>query len=120
MLLRLAFGGNVPKLGVMPAVATGPMIRREIGDDHICLLTFDRPESGANIFDAATLDELNEHLDFVENERSLRGLIITSANKSIFVAGADLKTLLKQAQTGDLRAFIAVGQRILNRPAELR
>src|SRR6267142_6593666 len=103
----------------MPVVATAPMIRREIGDDRICLLTFDRPESGANIFDTATLDELNEHLDFVENDSSLRGLIITSAKKSIFVAGADLKTLLKQAQTGDLRAFIAEGQRILNRLAEL-
>src|SRR5437016_751485 len=105
---------------IMPAVVTGSMIRREIGDDQICLLTFDRPDSSANIFDAATLDELNEHLDFVENESSLRGLIITSAKKSIFVAGADLKTLLKQAQTGDLRAFIAEGQRILNRLAELR
>jgi 3-hydroxyacyl-CoA dehydrogenase/enoyl-CoA hydratase/3-hydroxybutyryl-CoA epimerase len=96
------------------------MIRREIGDDRICLLTFDRPESGANIFDAATLDELNEHLDFVENEASLRGLIIASAKKSIFVAGADLKTLLQQTQSGDLRAFIAHGQRILSRLAELK
>ncbi len=103
----------------MAAVATGPMIRREIGGDHVCVLTFDRPESGANIFDAATLDQLNEHLDFVENESSLGGLIITSAKKSIFIAGADLKTLLKQAQTGDMRAFIAEGQRILNRLAEL-
>ena len=104
----------------MPAVATGPMIRREIGDDHVCLLVFDRPESGANIFDAATLDELNEHLDFVENDASLRGLIIASAKKSIFVAGADLKTLLQQAQNGDMRAFIAHGQRVLNRLAELK
>jgi 3-hydroxyacyl-CoA dehydrogenase/enoyl-CoA hydratase/3-hydroxybutyryl-CoA epimerase len=105
---------------VMPAVATGPMIRREIGDDYVCLLVFDRPESGANIFDAATLDELNEHLDFVENDASLRGLIIVSAKKSIFVAGADLKTLLQQAQSGDMRAFIAHGQRVLNRLAELK
>src|SRR5436190_7589355 len=120
MLLRLAFGGNVPKLGVMPAVATGPMIRREIGDDHVCLLVFDRPESGANIFDAATLDELNEHLGFVENNGLLSGLIIASAKKSIFVAGADLKTLLQQAQSGDMRAFIAQGQRVLNRLAELK
>src|SRR5437870_4743784 len=105
---------------IMPAVVTGSMIRREIGDDQICLLTFDRPDSAANIFDAATLDELNEHLDFVENERSLCGVIITSAKKSIFIAGADLKTLLEQAQTGDMRAFIAQGQRIFNRLAELR
>ena len=104
----------------MPAVATGPMIRREIGDDHVCLLVFDRPESGANIFDAATLDELNEHLDSVENDASLHGLIIASAKKSIFVAGADLKTLLQQAQDDDMRAFIAHGQRVLNRLAELK
>jgi len=96
------------------------MIRREIGDDQLCLLTFDRPDSGANIFDAVTLDELNEQLDFVENESSLRGVIIASAKKSIFIAGADLKTLLEQAQTRDMRAFIAEGQRILNRLAELQ
>jgi 3-hydroxyacyl-CoA dehydrogenase/enoyl-CoA hydratase/3-hydroxybutyryl-CoA epimerase len=96
------------------------MIRREIGDDQICLLTFDRPESGANIFDAVTLDELNEHLDFVENDASLRGLIIASAKKSIFIAGADLKTLLQQAQSGGMREFIAKGQRIFDRLADLK
>src|SRR6266700_7838805 len=104
----------------MPAVATASMIRREIADDRICLLTFDRPESGANIFDAATLDELSEHLDFVENDASLRGLIIASAKKSIFIAGADLKTLLQQAQSGEMREFIAKGQRIFDRFADLK
>src|SRR5438477_5873487 len=101
----------------MPAVVSAPMIRRETSDDQICLLTFDRPDSGANIFDAATLDELNEHLDFVENDASLRGLIIASAKKSIFIAGADLKTLLQQAQSGDMRAFIAKGQEVFKRLA---
>src|SRR6266850_6831174 len=105
---------------IMPAVATTPMIRRETGDDHICVLTFDRPNSGANIFDVATLDELNEHLDAVEKDSSLRGLIIASAKKSIFIAGADLKTLLQKAQSGELRAFIAEGQRIFNRIAALK
>jgi len=105
---------------LMPAVTTASMIRREIGDDHICVLTFDRPESGANIFDDATLDELNEHLDFIENDVALRGLVIASAKKSIFVAGADLKTLLQQAQTGDMRAFIAKGQQTFSRLADLK
>jgi 3-hydroxyacyl-CoA dehydrogenase/enoyl-CoA hydratase/3-hydroxybutyryl-CoA epimerase len=104
----------------MSAVATAPMIRREIGDDHICTLIFDRSESGANIFDADTLDELNEHLDFVESDASLRGLIVASAKKAIFVAGADLKTLLQQAQVGGMRAFIAKGQQVFNRLAGLK
>jgi 3-hydroxyacyl-CoA dehydrogenase/enoyl-CoA hydratase/3-hydroxybutyryl-CoA epimerase len=96
------------------------MIRRETGDDHICVLTFDRPDSGANIFDAATLDELNEHLDAVEKDASLRGLIIASAKKSIFVAGADLKTLLQGAQSGEMRKFIERGQQVFNRLADLK
>ena len=104
----------------MPAVGNLPMIQREIGDDHICVLTFDRPDSGANIFDAATLDELNEHLDAVEKDASLRGLIIASAKKSIFVAGADLKTLLQAAKTGEMRGFIERGQQVFNRLADLK
>jgi 3-hydroxyacyl-CoA dehydrogenase / enoyl-CoA hydratase / 3-hydroxybutyryl-CoA epimerase len=99
--------------------ATEPMIRREI-DNGICLLTFDRPDSGANIFDAATLRDLREQLDFIEAEPSLAGLIITSAKKSIFIAGADLKTLLRQAQTGEMRAFIAEGQRVFTRITALK
>jgi 3-hydroxyacyl-CoA dehydrogenase/enoyl-CoA hydratase/3-hydroxybutyryl-CoA epimerase len=96
------------------------MIRRETSDDHICVLTFDRPDSGANIFDAATLDELNEQLDAVEKDASLRGLILVSAKKSIFVAGADLKTLLQGAKTGEMREFIERGQQVFNRLANLR
>ena len=96
------------------------MIRRETGDDHICVLTFDRPSSGANIFDATTLDDLNEHLDAVEKDASLRGLIIASAKKSIFVAGADLKTLLQAAKTGEMRGFIEPGQQVFNRLADLK
>src|SRR5438874_7484912 len=104
----------------MPAVASLPLIQRAIGNDRVCILTFDRPESGANIFDAATMKELDEHVDAIERDESLRGLIITSAKKSVFIAGADLKTLLQQAPTGEMRGFIAKGQRGFNRIAGLK
>src|SRR6266566_7506509 len=103
----------------MSVTATASMIQREI-DHGICLLTFDRPESGANIFDAATLRDLDQQLDFIEEEDSLEGVVILSAKKSIFIAGADLKTLLHQAQTGEMGGFIAEGQRIFNRLVALK
>src|SRR6184192_541151 len=103
----------------MAEISVAPTIRREI-DDSICVLTFDRPASGANIFDAAALSDLDQQLDFIEGEDSLEGVVILSAKKSIFIAGADLKTLLHQAQTGEMRAFIAEGQRIFNRLAALK
>jgi 3-hydroxyacyl-CoA dehydrogenase/enoyl-CoA hydratase/3-hydroxybutyryl-CoA epimerase len=103
----------------MSVTATASMIQREV-DNGICLLTFDRPESGANIFDAATMADLEQQLDAIEQDDSLGGVVILSAKKSIFIAGADLKTLLRQAQTGEMRAFIAAGQRIFNRLAALK
>src|SRR5213078_1674209 len=103
----------------MSVTATASMIQREI-DHGICVLTFDRPESGANIFDAATLSDLDQQLDFIEEEDSLEGVVILSAKKSIFIAGADLKTLLHQAQTGEMGGFITEGQRIFNRLAALK
>jgi 3-hydroxyacyl-CoA dehydrogenase / enoyl-CoA hydratase / 3-hydroxybutyryl-CoA epimerase len=96
------------------------MIRREIDNEGICVLMFDRPDSGANIFDAATLQDLSGHLDFIEKQTGLKGVIVTSAKKSIFVAGADLQTLLRQAEAGEMRAFIAEGQRIFNRLTALK
>lgn len=107
-------------MNAMTATAAEAPVRREVSDDGICVLTFDRPDSGANIFDAATMRSLGEQLEFVENDSSLKGLILISAKKSIFVAGADLQTLLRQAQMGELRAFIAEGQRVFNRIAALK
>ncbi len=104
----------------MSSSSSAATIRREIGSDGICLLTFDRPDSGANIFDADALRDLSGHLDFIEGADEITGVIVTSAKKSIFIAGADLQTLLRQAQTGEMRAFIAEGQRIFNRMAALR
>ena len=95
------------------------MIHREIGDDGICTLTFDRPDSGANIFDAPTMESLREHVEAIEKDSSIKGVIVISAKKSIFIAGADLKTLLRQAQTGEMRGFIAEGQKVFNRLAAL-
>jgi 3-hydroxyacyl-CoA dehydrogenase/enoyl-CoA hydratase/3-hydroxybutyryl-CoA epimerase len=103
----------------MTATATASMIHREIGDDGICILTFDRPDSGANIFDAPTMQSLREHVEAIEKDSSIKGVIVISAKKSIFIAGADLKTLLKQAQTGEMRGFIAEGQKVFNRLAAL-
>jgi 3-hydroxyacyl-CoA dehydrogenase / enoyl-CoA hydratase / 3-hydroxybutyryl-CoA epimerase len=104
----------------MSSSSAALLIRREVGDDGVCVLIFDRPDSGANIFDAAALRDLDAQLDFIEKEAGLKGVIVTSAKKSIFIAGADLQTLLRQAPSGEMRAFIAEGQRIFNRLAALK
>jgi len=100
--------------------SSGPAIKREIRDDQICVLTFDRPDSAANIFDAQTLTELGEHLEFVAKSPELKGLILTSAKRSIFIAGADLKSMSQAASADDIRKLIELGQNVFNQLAALR
>ena len=89
-------------------------IRRRVTGDGICVLTFDRPGSTANVFDASTLEELNRHLDFIAGAPDLKGLVIESAKESIFIAGADLRGLVG-ASEDELSRLIALGQSVFNR-----
>jgi 3-hydroxyacyl-CoA dehydrogenase/enoyl-CoA hydratase/3-hydroxybutyryl-CoA epimerase len=92
-------------------------IHREVLETGVHILTFDRPDSVANIFDAATLRELNDQLDGIE--RGASGVVFISAKPGIFIAGADLHAL--ETLTGDgLREFIELGQNVFNRIAGLR
>src|SRR5690242_11089391 len=86
-------------------------IRRLVRDDQVCVLTFDRPGSSANIFDQRTLAELEQEIDFVAKASNLKGLVFTSAKNSIFIAGADLKSL-SEVSLGEIRELIEQGQRV--------
>src|SRR5207302_2228008 len=94
-------------------------IRREIHDEDICVFTFDRAESSANIFNRATLEELNKQLDEIGGNETLAGVVFISAKPAIFIAGADLSAL-RNFSKSDLRHFIELGQRVFDKIAALR
>ncbi|HWZ95105.1 MAG TPA: 3-hydroxyacyl-CoA dehydrogenase NAD-binding domain-containing protein [Opitutaceae bacterium] len=87
--------------------------------DGICLLTFDRPESSANIFDFATLNELDAHVAALENEAGLKGVILMSAKPKIFIAGADLHALAQNTDEAALADIIDLGHRVFTRLGQL-
>src|SRR5437762_6369593 len=97
-----------------------PSILRHVTDDQVCVLTFDRPNSSANVFNKATLDELDSHLDFITGDDLIKGVVLTSAKASIFVAGADIKSIAKDTGENDLREFIELGQSVFDRLAQLK
>lgn len=107
-----------------PALASSPAVEKAVNlvprDDGICLVTFDRPGSSANVFDLRTLDELAQELEFIERQTELKGVIFVSAKRSIFIAGADLNAIRKVASVEDARNYIERGQAVMNRIAALR
>jgi 3-hydroxyacyl-CoA dehydrogenase/enoyl-CoA hydratase/3-hydroxybutyryl-CoA epimerase len=88
-------------------------------ESGIAVLTFDRPESSANIFDQATFDELNEHLNVLTGDSSVRGLIIRSAKPKIFIAGADLNGFTQDLTAEKLAFLVEQGQKTFDRLAAL-
>ncbi len=72
-------------------------------DGHVATLTVDRPEA-RNALDAATVTEVHAALDRVETDDSLRALIVTGAGEKVFVAGADIRTLLARTTRDVLAA----------------
>lgn len=111
---------TTPVEGVNTTLMETPeLIRRHVTDENICVLTFDRPDSAANIFDKAALMELSDHINYVMCNSHIKGLVLTSAKKSIFIAGADLTQLSKAKTPDELRDMIELGQVVFNRLATL-
>lgn len=94
-------------------------VRHSVRDDQICVVTFDRPDSAANIFDRRALVELGEELDFIAQTPQLKGVIFTSAKRSIFIAGADLKSMSEATSSSEIRELVTLGQIVMNRIAAL-
>jgi 3-hydroxyacyl-CoA dehydrogenase/enoyl-CoA hydratase/3-hydroxybutyryl-CoA epimerase len=92
-------------------------IRREITEEGVCVLTFDRPDSTVNLFDRATLEELEQYLDGLGD--GLRGLVLQTAKAKIFSAGADLHAIRKMNET-ELEAIVGLGQRVFNKLADVK
>ncbi len=95
-------------------------ITRSTSPDGVCVLTFDRPQSAANVFDRATLEELEAHLGAIENDTTVRGLILASAKPKIFIAGADLNAFAKDADERALHDMVNYGHRIFTRLGRMK
>ena len=96
-----------------------PNLRTQTLEDGICVLTFDRPDSSANIFDSATLAELDAEIDrLAKPETQAKGLILTSAKPAIFVAGADLRGV-QTMSAEQMSAFMTLGQTVFSKIAAL-
>jgi 3-hydroxyacyl-CoA dehydrogenase/enoyl-CoA hydratase/3-hydroxybutyryl-CoA epimerase len=110
---------SVAMAAALTSTPASGFIRRDVTDDNVCVLTFDRPESTANIFDRATLLELNSQLNWIVCNANLKGLVLASEKNSIFIAGADLQSLSKAKTREELREIIELGQSVFNRIAAL-
>lgn len=96
-----------------------PCFHKEVDAEGVCWLTFDMPGASANVWNADTLDEFDCHIEELHRDNSVRALVIRSAKERVFIAGADLKTVLTAPQE-DLHTLLSLGQDVFTHLESLR
>ncbi len=109
---------TTPYLAGHPAPAGPPAFSRELDATGVAWLTFDQPNSAANLWSEATLRQFVWHIEQIERTPAVRGLVIRSAKPGIFIAGADLKSLRKLCPAR-MEQLIWLGQAAFDRLARL-
>jgi 3-hydroxyacyl-CoA dehydrogenase/enoyl-CoA hydratase/3-hydroxybutyryl-CoA epimerase len=89
--------------------------RSEVDQQHIFWLYFDKANESVNSFNQAVLDELNQIVDSIANQKDLIGVVFCSGKKKGFIAGADIKELSGFSNADDAVAFIRFGQRVFDK-----
>jgi 3-hydroxyacyl-CoA dehydrogenase/enoyl-CoA hydratase/3-hydroxybutyryl-CoA epimerase/3-hydroxyacyl-CoA dehydrogenase/enoyl-CoA hydratase/3-hydroxybutyryl-CoA epimerase/enoyl-CoA isomerase len=90
--------------------------RWETTPDSIAILTFDQPDSRANVMSTPVLAELERVVGEIEAKPGLRGLILRSGKPGMFIAGADLRELGAAGSDREQhRAMIQRGLRLFER-----
>lgn len=99
---------------------SGPPAFRFEERDNFGFLIFDMPDKSVNLFNEASLRDLDDILDELAEKFHLKALLITSAKPGTFIAGADINEIrgITDPQDGELAA--REGQRVFSKLAALR
>lgn len=89
------------------------LIEYKIVEDHIAVLTLNRPEA-MNAMSKALLDELNEYVHQINMNDKIRCTIITGSNEKSFCAGADLKERKGMSEDQVIAAVNYIGETVTN------
>ena len=81
-------------------------------ENGIGILKINKPP--VNVLNAEILNEFNLMLDFIENNKDIRVVIIASANEKSFIAGADIKEMSTKTETEGM-IFAILGHNIMNK-----
>src|SRR5437016_2947279 len=87
--------------------------------DGVAWLLFDRDGSSANTLSAEVIEELDKVLAALETERPA-GLVIRSAKKSGFIAGADVNEFRGASDSGAVETAIGRAHAVIDRLEALR
>ncbi|RWD18609.1 MAG: fatty-acid oxidation protein subunit alpha, partial [Mesorhizobium sp.] len=107
------------ELGPQDAPKVFTHSRLSKGSDDIAWLVLDRADESTNTLSEAVLTELDTAFGDVEG-MGAKGLVIRSAKKSGFIAGADIRDFKGVSEAGEVETRMRRAHEIVDRLAALR
>lgn len=89
-------------------------------ENGVAILSMDVPGETMNTLKAEFGDEIAAMLDDIENDASIKGVVLTSGKPSSFVAGADITMLAACKTEEDATTIAAGGQAIFDRIEKMK
>ena len=94
--------------------------RMNTDTDQILWLFFDKKGASVNTIDSEVMEELSDILDTLANDTTHKGVVIASAKKSGFIAGADISQFNKFAGIDEAVELLKKGQHIFQKIENLK
>lgn len=93
----------------------------EIAENGVATITIDMPDSKVNTLGKRSMTQLNELIEQVKGNRSIRGLVFSSGKKDSFIAGADVKEiqLIQDRSIKEAHDAVRMGKEIFQKIADL-
>ena len=88
-------------------------------ENGIGTITFDNPDSKVNVLTGEVLRGLEGILNEIKNKTTLKVLLIQSAKKDVFIAGADIKEIEGITEVSEGKVKAQAGQRIFDKIEDL-
>ena len=89
-------------------------------DSGIGFITFDNPDAKVNVLNSDTIHRLDVILDDIKHKNIIKALVIQSAKKDVFIAGADIKEIEKITEPADGQKKAQAGQNIMNKIEDIK
>lgn len=88
--------------------------------DDVVVVWLDEPRSTVNTLSMGMLDEFEAMIDDIEKNNDIKGAVLISRKKDVFIAGADVKALLEMESGEQATELSRRGNALLCRMADLK
>lgn len=104
----------------MNAMQTYKNWRLRTDTDGILWLAMDKENTPVNTIDRGVMEEFSNILDYIPTDNSIKAVVITSAKKSGFIAGADISQFTRFTDIEEATNTLTLGHNILFKLEDLK